>query len=338
LSWCPAVGTFLGKHQKRYGSYYPFGLTMAGISSKSAGKLENKYKFNGGNEIQSKEFTDGDGLDMYDAINRLYNPQIGIFHQIDPLADISYSWSPYVFGSDNPILRNDPLGLKDTIVNGEKGESKELEGVIVKTKYTKKDYLKIIDDNLIKQPTNLLSFILPNFLPSRFAVIGFDPRGFQNGFDRLNDFVDIPAYIFTLIYLKSKIARGGKLSWGEKKLLWWLRKAGSDTAPFSKILGEAVLAFQLVADASEYKEGKIGVGRLIYRLGGIATQYAILGAEGAGPWGALAGLLVGFTIEGGELLYDNVIEPEVVKPIQKWLDEFTSQLKQLEDRLKNMMH
>jgi RHS repeat-associated protein len=87
---------------------------MAGISSKAAGKLENRFKYNGGNELQSKEFSDGTGLEMYDAVHRMYDPQIGRFHQIDALADVSNNYSPYSFASDNPILRNDPLGLADT--------------------------------------------------------------------------------------------------------------------------------------------------------------------------------------------------------------------------------
>ncbi len=88
---------------------------MSGISSKAAGKLLNRFKFNSGNELQSGEFSDGSGLETYDAVHRMYDPQIGRFHQIDALADVSNNYSPYSFGSDNPILRNDPLGLADTI-------------------------------------------------------------------------------------------------------------------------------------------------------------------------------------------------------------------------------
>jgi RHS repeat-associated protein len=94
--------------------YYPFGLTMAGISSKSAGKLDNKYKFNGGTELANKEFSDGRGLELYETDFRSYDPQIGRFHQVDFLSSLSYDQSPYAFVNNNPITFIDPLGL-DTL-------------------------------------------------------------------------------------------------------------------------------------------------------------------------------------------------------------------------------
>jgi RHS repeat-associated protein len=82
--------------------YYPFGLTMAGISSKAAGSLQNRYKFNGGNELQNAEFSDGNGLELYDAVNRMYDPQIGRFWQVDELAESHWDMTPYNFASNNP--------------------------------------------------------------------------------------------------------------------------------------------------------------------------------------------------------------------------------------------
>jgi RHS repeat-associated protein len=97
--------------------YYAFGLTMAGISDKAlkGNYAENKFRYNGGSELQNKEFSDGSGLEAYDATFRMYDPQIGRFWQIDPLADIDESWSPYSFVNDNPMSFNDPLGLTDSI-------------------------------------------------------------------------------------------------------------------------------------------------------------------------------------------------------------------------------
>jgi RHS repeat-associated protein len=90
--------------------YSAFGLTMSGISSKASnfGEPRNKRKYNSGSELQSEEFSDGSGLELYSTLYRSLDPQIGRWHQIDPKPD--YSQSLYSAMRNNPIMFNDPLG------------------------------------------------------------------------------------------------------------------------------------------------------------------------------------------------------------------------------------
>ncbi len=91
--------------------YYPYGLTMAGISDKAvkSNYSENKYRF-GGKELQHNEFSDGTGLELYDFNSRNYDPQIGRWGSDDPNADKAPFLTPYRYGFDNPVRFFDPDG------------------------------------------------------------------------------------------------------------------------------------------------------------------------------------------------------------------------------------
>ncbi len=81
--------------------YYPFGLTMAGISDEALLKPENRFKFNG-KELNHHEFSDGSGWEMYDYVHRGYDPQLRRFISVDGLANKFPWWTPYQFAGDMP--------------------------------------------------------------------------------------------------------------------------------------------------------------------------------------------------------------------------------------------
>jgi len=89
---------------------------MAGISSnalKGANYPENRKKYNE-KELQSGEFSDHSGLELYDYGARMQDPQLGRWWVVDPKASKMPSWSPYSAFYNNPIRFIDPYGQEPT--------------------------------------------------------------------------------------------------------------------------------------------------------------------------------------------------------------------------------
>lgn len=109
-------------------NYYPFGMKHnnynidklqyekygSELSIENCTNCSYKYKYNG------KELQDELGLNLYDYGARNYDPAIGRWMNIDPLAEETSRWSPYVYAFNNPLRYTDPTGMSndDIIITG----------------------------------------------------------------------------------------------------------------------------------------------------------------------------------------------------------------------------
>ncbi|MBT2561701.1 hypothetical protein J7E50_12725 [Pedobacter sp. ISL-68] len=85
--------------------YYAFGLKHEG-SVVLPGGAAQKIKYG------SMELQDELGLGWYDYHARNYDPALGRWFNVDPLAEKSRRYSPYAFALDNPVFFMDPDGME----------------------------------------------------------------------------------------------------------------------------------------------------------------------------------------------------------------------------------
>ncbi|HVI46815.1 MAG TPA: DUF6443 domain-containing protein [Chitinophaga sp.] len=133
--------------------YYPFGLTMAGLSFSALqgnNYPENKLRYNN-KELQNREFANGSGLEMYDYGARMYDPQIGRWSICDQLAEKYDAWSPYHFVFNNPIRNIDPNG-KEIINSNPKGSDnyERTQNALLILQRTNPEAYRILNETSVK--------------------------------------------------------------------------------------------------------------------------------------------------------------------------------------------
>ena len=85
-------------------NYYPFGMSFADDPQRNDQSIQ-RFKYTG------QELDREHGLNLYDYHARMYDPAIGRFTTMDPLAEKYYSISPYAYVANNPVGYIDPTGM-----------------------------------------------------------------------------------------------------------------------------------------------------------------------------------------------------------------------------------
>jgi len=91
-------------------SYYAFGAVMPNSLVPAAPSTNNPNLYNGGSEWQNAF---QNLPDYYQTGARNYDPELGRFISVDPMAELSASLSNYHYAGNNPIMGNDPTGNCD---------------------------------------------------------------------------------------------------------------------------------------------------------------------------------------------------------------------------------
>ncbi|WP_271765159.1 DUF6443 domain-containing protein [Aquimarina algiphila] len=153
-------------------NYYPFGLTHKGYNNtiSSLGNSTAQLLKFGGKEEQNEL-----GLGWIDITARNYDPTLGRWMNLDPMAEKYYGYSSYNYTINNPVKYVDPDGMDVILLIWTTNNERWGHAAIAVTNYEKDDdgnYKKDVDGNYIPDGTFTFYNLWPddNFNPITDSV------------------------------------------------------------------------------------------------------------------------------------------------------------------------
>ena len=230
--------------------YYPYGMRKS-----LAGPTQNRYLYNG-KEIQ------GELGGQYDYGARFYDPVIGRWSVVDPLAENHYEVSAYAYVLNNPLGYTDPFGLDTLSANTDYMQTYR-EGVDVVA----------IDEVIVTAPNR-----------SGGRNYGGDGSGsladkFMYGLDQVNQYLPTTHLLnsFSYAFTGGDIL-GNRMGFGEAML------GAASILPIGKIGGVAARGVGNIAakTGTSLGAGRTGVKQWLQNAGNLERGTLIQNIESAG--------------------------------------------------------
>ena len=250
--------------------YYPFGQEMPGRTYNIG---DYRYGFNGKEKDQNDEWGD---LTHYDYGFRIYNPAIGRFLSVDPLAEKYASVSPYAYVANNPLVFIDPDGRElvlpsiltrfgqdvqrdlNLIYRSPLGRSLIRDLEVSKTKVLHHDAGRLLYTDYYDVTNSMTKGDYPNYWEAKDGVITVQYA------QRANVSVDgIPAYSF--LVLAHEYVHARDIDTGILENLYDQMKAAGVEIPQERIPNELAETRALIFTNSLRKEQGIDGVRTHYR-------------------------------------------------------------------------